>query len=313
MRVVFAGTPEAALPSLRALIDSPHDVVAVLTRPDAPAGRGRKMVPSPVADLALELGIEVLRPHGLRERDGQRDPAVERLQELCPEVIAVVAYGALVPKELLDLPRFGWINLHFSLLPAYRGAAPVQHAIWRGEPITGASVFQIEEGLDTGPVFGSTTTTVRPGETAGELLERLAQDGAPLLTQVVSGLASGMVTGIAQSDEGVSLAPKITVEDARIDWTQPSLAIERHVRACNPAPGAWTMLRGERVKVLSAEVIDEAIADAPGTLEVTKKSVTCATGGGRIRLREVQPQGKKPMDAADWARGARLESGEHVE
>ncbi|HEX6888138.1 MAG TPA: methionyl-tRNA formyltransferase [Candidatus Nanopelagicales bacterium] len=307
MRLLFAGTPEVAVPSLRALLASPHEVVAVLTRPDAAAGRGRRLVPSPVAELALAEGIEVLRPAR------PRDPAfLARLAELAPDAAPIVAYGGLIPPPALAVPTHGWINLHFSLLPAWRGAAPVQHAIMAGDEVTGASTFRLEEGLDTGPVFGVVTETIRPTDTAGELLTRLAESGAGLLVATLDGLAAGAVVAVPQPSDGVSLAPKLTVEDARVQWTDAAMRVDRLVRGCTPAPGAWSAFRGERVK-LGPVTPDAQVADlAAGELRAAKQHVWVGTGTHAVRLGEVQGQGKRMMPAGDWARGVRVEPGERL-
>ncbi|MBE7323069.1 methionyl-tRNA formyltransferase [Nocardioides sp. Y6] len=303
MRLVFAGTPEVAVPSLDALVDSPHEVVAVVTRPDAPAGRGRKLVASPVAQRAEELGIPVLKPEHPRDPDFQA-----QLEELAPEACPVVAYGALLPQSALDIPIHGWINLHFSLLPAWRGAAPVQHSLWAGDEFTGATTFRIVKELDAGPTFGVMTEKIRPDDTSGDLLGRLAEGGAHLLVQTISGIESGQLEARDQPDDGISLAPKILVEHARIDWTQPAAAIDRQVRACTPAPGAWSLHEGQRIKVGPVTATDREPLE-PGVLEVTKKAVFVGTGTTPVQLGEVKAFGKKQMQAADWARGARLESG----
>ena len=312
MRLVFAGTPEVAVPALEALLASGrHEVAAVVTRPDAPAGRGRKLVASPVAQRAQEAGIEVLKPN--RPRD---EEFLARLREIAPDCCPVVAYGALLPRVALDIPAHGWVNLHFSLLPAWRGAAPVQHAVLAGDEVTGASTFQIEEGLDSGPVYGVLTETVRPHDTSGALLDRLARSGAGLLAATMDGIEDGTLKARPQPAEGVTLAPKITVEDARVDWTAPALRVDRVVRACTPAPGAWTLFQGERLK-LAAPV--KPLPDrtelqlAPGELAVTKSAVYVGTGSYAVELTEVQPQGKKRMAAADWARGVRIGSGERFD
>ncbi|HEY0484665.1 MAG TPA: methionyl-tRNA formyltransferase [Mycobacteriales bacterium] len=305
MRVLFAGTPDAAVPSLRALLDSPHEVVAVLTRPDAATGRGRRLARSPIGDLAAEAGLEVLTPR--RPSDPE---FLARLRELAPDAAAVVAYGALIPRAALDVPRYGWLNLHFSLLPAWRGAAPVQHAVWRGDEVTGASVFALEEGLDTGPVYGTLTETVRPRDTSGALLGRLAEAGSGLLVAILDALESGAVVAVPQPADGVSLAPKIGVGDARVDWRLPALAVDRQVRACTPAPGAWTTFRGERLKLGPVEPVTDAPALAPGTLAVERRRVLVGTATQPVALGEVRPQGKKPMPADAWARGIRPADGE---
>ncbi|MET7640593.1 methionyl-tRNA formyltransferase [Streptomyces sp. NPDC005438] len=306
MRLVFAGTPEVAVPALDALLGSDrHEVVAVVTRPDAPAGRGRRLVASPVAERAEEAGVEVLKPAHPRDEDFQA-----RLRQLAPDCCPVVAYGALLPASALSVPRHGWVNLHFSLLPAWRGAAPVQHAVLAGDEVTGASTFQIEEGLDSGPVYGVVTEEVRPRDTSGDLLTRLAFAGAGLLAATMDGIDDGSLKAVPQPDEGVTLAPKLTVEDARVDWATPALRVDRVVRGCSPNPGAWTLFRGERLKLRSVTPDPEHGPLAPGELSAGKNSVHCGTGSHPVRLEWVQPQGKKPMRAADWARGVRIGSGD---
>ncbi|WP_411142830.1 methionyl-tRNA formyltransferase [Streptomyces sp. x-80] len=306
MRLVFAGTPEVAVPALDALIASDrHEVVAVVTRPDAPAGRGRRLVASPVAERAQEAGIEILKPARPRDADFQA-----RLREIAPDCCPVVAYGALLPKSALGIPANGWVNLHFSLLPAWRGAAPVQHAVLAGDEVTGAATFQIEEGLDSGPVFGVVTEEIRPTDTSGDLLTRLAFAGAGLLVATMDGIEDGTLHPVPQPAEGISLAPKIEVEDAKVDWTAPALRVDRVIRGCAPAPGAWTVFRGERLKLMSVSAADHTGPElAPGELAVTKKAVYAGTGSHAVELLWVQPQGKKPMKAADWARGARIATG----
>ncbi|MFG3128471.1 methionyl-tRNA formyltransferase [Streptomyces tendae] len=306
MKLVFAGTPEVAVPALDALIASGrHEVAAVVTRPDAPAGRGRRLVASPVAERAEEAGIEVLKPGKPRDPD-----FLDRLREIAPDCCPVVAYGALLPRVALDVPARGWVNLHFSLLPAWRGAAPVQHALMAGDEITGASTFLIEEGLDSGPVYGTVTETVRPTDTSGDLLTRLAFAGAGLLAATMDGIEDGSLKAVPQPDEGVTLAPKITVEDARVDWTAPALRVDRVVRGCTPAPGAWTTFRGERLKLVQALPLPDRTDLAPGQLAAGKNNVYVGTGSHAVELLWVQAQGKKPMRAADWARGARITEGE---
>ncbi|GAB3882921.1 methionyl-tRNA formyltransferase [Terrabacter terrigena] len=312
MRVVFAGTPDAAVPSLDAVASSSHDLVAVVTRPDAPSGRGRHLEPSPVRRRAQELGVPVLTPTRVKDPD-----FLDALGELAPDACPVVAYGNLIPADALTIPRLGWVNLHFSLLPAWRGAAPVQHAVMAGDEVTGASTFVIERGLDTGPVLGVMTETIRPTDTAGDLLERLSVAGAGLLVATLDGLEEGRLVAQPQPSEGVSLAPKIEVDDARISWERPALAVDRLVRGCTPAPGAWTTFRGERLKVAPVTVatVDDLPAGGPlepGQLLVTKKDVFVGTGSGPVRLGRVQAHGKKVMAAADWARGTRIEAGERV-
>jgi len=308
MKLVFAGTPEVAVPSLDALIASErHEVAAVVTRPDAPAGRGRKLVGSPVAQRAEEAGIEILRPEKPRDED-----FLARLRAIAPDCCPVVAYGALLPRVALDVPVHGWVNLHFSLLPAWRGAAPVQHAVMAGDEVTGASTFQIEEGLDSGPVYGVITETVRPQDTSGDLLTRLAIAGAGLLTATMDGIEDGTLKAVTQPAEGISLAPKLTVEHAQVQWHAPAMRVDRVVRACTPSPGAWTTFRGERLKLIQVAPLPDRAGLAPGRLAVTKNSVSVGTGSHAVELQWVQPQGKKPMRAADWARGVRIAPGEEL-
>ena len=306
MRLLFAGTPDAALPALDALLASRHEVLAVLTRPDAATGRGRTLRPSPVARRALESGLEVLSP--TRPRDPE---FAERLRQLAPDAAPIVAYGGLIPAALLDVPRHGWINLHFSLLPAWRGAAPVQHALLGGDEITGATTFRLEEGLDTGPVLGTYTEAIGAQDTSGDLLERLSRAGATLLVRTLDALEEGVIEARPQPSQGVSLAPKLTVDDARVRWGEAAAHVDRRIRACTPAPGAWTTFRGDRVKLGPA--VPDAAADplAPGELRVGKRTVHVGTGSAPVLLGTVQPPGKRAMVAADWARGARVMAGEH--
>jgi len=299
VRLIFAGTPETAVPSLRALLDSPrHEVVAVVTRPHARAGRGRHEVASPVEAVAAEAGIRVLAPSRPRDPD-----FLDELVDLRPDCCPVVAYGALLPAAALAIPVHGWVNLHFSLLPAWRGAAPVQQAILHGDEIAGASTFQVESGLDTGPIYGVITEPIRPVDTAGELLARLARSGADLLVATMDGIADGSLVARPQVSEGVSMAAKITVDDARVDWSAPAQQIDRLVRACTPVPGAWTLYRGERLKLGPVRIVDDEAK--PGQLCVTKDSVLVGTATSTVELGEVRASGKRPMPAADWARGAR--------
>ncbi|WP_168581259.1 methionyl-tRNA formyltransferase [Gephyromycinifex aptenodytis] len=303
MRLVFAGTPEVALPSLQALLDSSHEVVAVLTRPDARVGRGRSLRPSPVKEAALAAGIEVLTPQRVSDPE-----FLAQLAQLSPHACPVVAYGNLVPPAALAIPAHGWLNLHFSLLPAWRGAAPVQHAIIAGESHTGACVFQLEQGLDTGPVLGELRTPIGERESAGELLDRLAREGAALLLQGLEAIAAGTAQFVPQAQSGISHAPKITVADAEVDWAATSGRIDALVRGCTPAPGAWTTFRGQRLKLYPLTPLPgQAPGGDPGRITADKRTVQVSTGDGLVRLGLVQPQGKKPMDAADWARGVRVE------
>ena len=313
MRLIFAGTPEPAVVALRRLLETDHEIVAVITRPDARRGRGRTLHPSPVSALAQERGIEVLTPTTLKAGTEDGDALRVRLTELAPDAIPVVAYGNLITRDLLDVPTHGWVNLHFSLLPAWRGAAPVQAAIRAGDDITGASTFRIDEGLDTGPVLGTVTETIRTTDTADDLLTRLAYSGADLLAATMDGLESGAIVPQPQTGEATHAA-KISTEDARIDWSAPAFAIDRHIRAHTPGPGAWTMLGEDRLKVGPVRVLGDDAEDLPaGHLSVGRSEVHVGTGAGTVALGQIQPPGKKVMNAADWARGnAALQAGEQV-
>jgi methionyl-tRNA formyltransferase len=313
MRLVFAGTPQTAVPALDALLASKHEVAAVVTRPDAPAGRGRKVEASPVAQRAAAAGVEVLTP------DRPRDPEfLARLREIAPDCCPVTAYGALLPQAALDIPPHGWVNLHFSILPAWRGAAPVQHAILHGDDVTGASTFLIVKELDAGPVYGVLTEPVRADDTTGTLLDRLSHSGAELLVATLDGIEDGTVTAVPQPAEGVSFAPKITPADARVDWKLPAHVVDRQVRACTPDPGAWTELDGIRLKLgpLALDLVDSADREgsggsaappdlAPGELQAVRNAVLVGTGSRPVLLGDVQAPGKRRMTAPEWARGLR--------
>lgn len=280
----------------------------MLTRPDAAVGRRGKPEPSPVAREALDRGIPVLRP-----ARPNSDEFVAELSALAPDCCAVVAYGALLRDGLLGVPPHGWINLHFSLLPAWRGAAPVQAAIAAGDSITGASTFRIEPSLDSGPIYGVVTETIRPTDTAGELLERLAVSGAALLSTTLDGIADATLTPVPQPADGVSVAPKITVEQARVRWDLPAPVVDRRIRAVTPNPGAWTLIGDLRIKLGPVQAVETSALPgppeplSPGTIHIDRKSVWVGTGSDPVRLGQIQPPGKKFMNAVDWARGARLD------
>ncbi|MET1034342.1 MAG: methionyl-tRNA formyltransferase [Arthrobacter sp.] len=299
MKVLFAGTPAVAVPSLERLVADGHEIVAVLTREDAPTGRKRVPTPSPVAARAAELGLPLIHANRI---DGAAQDAIRRA---APDVAAIVAYGGLVPAEALAIPRHGWVNLHFSLLPAWRGAAPVQHAIIHGDEVTGAVTFALEEGLDTGPIFGTLTEAIGPDDTAGGLLGRLAVGGGVLLAQTLAGIDSGRLVPVPQSGD-VSHAPKLGLQDGRVDWSQPALAIRRRINGTTPEPGAWTTWNGQRLKVGPVRPEAGELGLAPGEVMIVpgrSPQVLVGTGSHAVRLDSVQPAGKKLMSAADWARG----------
>lgn len=297
MRIVFAGTPEVALPSLQSLVDAGHEVLAVVTRPDAARGRSGRLVPSPVAAWADAHGIETLKPAKAS------DPGfLDRLRALAPDACPVVAYGALLPQAALDVPRLGWVNLHFSLLPRWRGAAPAQRTIIAGDAVAGATTFRIVRELDAGPVYRTLEHPLDGTETSGELLAALATSGARLLADTVAALESTQPR--AQASEGLTLAPKLTVAEARLDWTRPAHELDRLIRGCSPDPAAWTTLGGERVKVGYARPSDEP-GLAPGQLRAEKRRLLVGTGTTALELVRVQPTGRKEMAGADWGRGLR--------
>lgn len=300
---MFAGTPETAVPTLDALLASRHEVAAVLTRPDAPTGRGRHFRPSPVAEHASTHGLELLRP------STPSDPEfLDRLRAIDPACCPIVAYGALLRREVLDVPEYGWINLHFSVLPAWRGAAPVQRAIMAGDEVTGATVFSLVEALDEGPVLGTITERIRDDDTAGTLLDRLAQQGAALVVDALDHVEDGDIAARQQPEDGVSYAAKLTTDDARVDWNRPAFAVDRQIRGCTPDPGAWTMLGDERLKVWPVTVAEDSTLEA-GRIDIGKREVRAGTATTDVVLGDVQPFGRKRMPAADWGRGVTFPDG----
>jgi len=318
LRLVFAGTPAAAVPSLERLAASRHEIAAVVTRPAAPLGRKRVLTPSPVAAAAERLGLPVVEAARLDEATTRRLVAHE------PDLGVIVAYGGLVREPLLSAPTHGWINLHFSLLPAWRGAAPVQHALIAGDAVTGASVFQLVPELDAGAVFAERSRPISPDDTAGTVLEVLAHEGAELLAEVVDGIADGTATATPQVGEP-TFAPKLGIEDARLDWSAPAEVVRNRFRGVTPEPGAWTTIDDQRLKVLdlgeaseaseapdAPEATDandandapDAATLAPGALRLVGRRLLVGTGTSPLELRRVQPAGRTAMSAADWWRGA---------
>jgi methionyl-tRNA formyltransferase len=302
VRLVLAGTPSAALPALEAVLGSDrHELLAVVTRPDARSGRGRELAPSPVKQRALEAGVDVLTPARPSEPD-----FLGRLRALAPDCCPVVAYGALVPPAALEIPVHGWVNLHFSILPAWRGAAPVQHAILAGDDLTGATAFRLEAGLDTGPVYGVMTAAVGPRDTAGDLLDRLSRDGAKLLIATLDGIEDGALEPQPQSEDGVSLAPKLTTADARVDWSRSAIVVDRRIRACTPAPGGWTTFRERRLGLGPVLPLADDLGLPVGEVrDLGRDGVVVGTGTGPVRLGDVRPEGRAAMAADAWARGIR--------
>jgi methionyl-tRNA formyltransferase len=302
LSLVFAGSPAAAVPSLLTLARSDHRVAAVITREDSPQGRRGILTETPVAAAATELGIRVIRANRLA------GAATEAVAELAPDLGVIVAYGGLVREPLLSLPRLGWINLHFSLLPRWRGAAPVQRAIMAGDDLTGASVFQLVPELDAGDVFGQLTQPIGALENAGHLLESLSRSGAELLLRVVDNVADGTARAEPQVGD-VTIAPKVTLEDGRIDWAANASTVANLVRGVTPEPGAFTMLDGARLKVLDAAIARDAARLAPGSLQLDGKRLLAGTASDPIELLTVQPAGRKAMPAADWWRGRPADAG----
>jgi methionyl-tRNA formyltransferase len=296
MRLVFAGTPAVAVPALDELAKGPHEIVAVITREDAALGRKRILTPSPVASAGQELRLATIKANRL-------DASVtERVDTLRPDLGVIVAYGGLVREPLLSLPRHGWINLHFSLLPRWRGAAPVQRAVIAGDPVTGASVFQLVPELDAGDVFAEVTRAIGPEETAGEVLDALAGIGAHLLAKTVDAIADGTAHASPQTGEP-TVAPKLTIDDARIDLSGDAVQAFDHIRGVTPEPGAFVMLADQRFKILEAAPAPEEPALPAGQAALRGKRVLVGTGTHPLELRTVQPAGKRPMPAADWWRG----------
>jgi methionyl-tRNA formyltransferase len=308
MRVVFLGSGSFAIPSLEALLAAGHDVVAVVTQPDREKGRGRALSPPPLKPRAAARGLKILQPRRVRDAD-----SLGALQALAPEIQVVVAYGQILPRGVIDVAPRGTVNVHASLLPRYRGAAPVQWAIVNGETETGVTTMLIDEGLDTGPLLLAESTPVGAEETADALEDRLARIGGDLLVRTLEGLEAGTVVPRPQDAARATLAPLIKKEDGLIDWTLPAEALARRVRGFHPWPGAYTSRQGHGLRVLRARA-ETGRAGVPGTLlAVDRDGVVVAAGGGTaLRLLEVQPESRKPMPAAAFAAGARLAPGERL-
>lgn len=309
MKIAFAGTPEVAVTALDALVESHHEVIGVITRPDAPAGRGKKLTASPVAQRAEELGLPILKPEHPRDADFQAELATWEV-----DAVAVVAYGALLPQSALDLIPHGWINLHFSLLPRWRGAAPVQRAILAGDNTTGATTFRIVKALDAGPMYRCLTMMISSTATAGQLLDELAQAGGPLLVGTFDDIENG-VEPTEQSEAGVTQAAKISTQDAHVDFVNDHVTVSRQIRAMTPAPGAWADFNGGTFKIV--EIADVPVGAQvpqlePGELGADKKHLWVGTGTAPLELVRVKAAGKRVMAGADWARGVDLTEPEYL-
>ncbi|HWH26125.1 MAG TPA: methionyl-tRNA formyltransferase [Pseudolysinimonas sp.] len=298
LRILFAGSPAAAVPSLKRLVSSSHEVISAVTREDSPQGRRRVLTPTPVAQAADDAGVPIIRANRLA-------PVTDAIAELAPDLGVVVAYGGLIRRPLLELPRLGWINLHFSLLPAWRGAAPVQRALMAGDTYTGAAVFQLVDELDAGPVYATLTVPIGANDTAGVLLESLSEQGAELLSTVVDALADG--TAVATPQEGTATsAPKLTLEDGKLQLTRAAMELAAQIRGVTPEPGAFVIVDGERFKILEATALppqESPEALASGVFGLVGGRVVLGTASGVLELRRVQAAGKRAMDAADWWRG----------
>jgi methionyl-tRNA formyltransferase len=299
MRILYMGTAPFAVPSLLGLLGAGHEILGVVTQPDKPVGRKRQMQPSAVKTVALEHGLDVYQPERLR-RDREFH---ETVRAMSPDLVAYAAYGQIIPRSFLDIPRLGCWNVHGSLLPKYRGAAPIQWSIINGDATTGVCVMIAEAGLDTGPVLSRQAMEIRPEDNAGTLGERMAGIGADLLVETIAGWERGEVTPAAQDESAATFAPSIEKDDARLDWKRPAGVLDALVRGMNPKPGAWTTWRGQDFKVWEARALEDATLGVPGVVSVDGKRVLAATGDGTLELRTVQPSGKRPMPALDWARG----------
>jgi methionyl-tRNA formyltransferase len=303
LRIAFAGTPQFALPALRALLDSNHRVVGVLTQPDRPAGRGQQLRASPVKLLAQDARVPLAQPSSLKAPG-----SCPELTQWAPDVLVVVAYGLILPPHVLNLPRLGCVNIHGSLLPRWRGAAPIQRAILAGDPETGVTIMQLDAGLDTGPMLLARSRPIGPHDTAGDVHDALSELGASALIEALDGLADGTITARAQPTEGVTYAAKIEKSEAPLDWTRSAIQLDAQVRAFNPWPVAETRMAGETLRVLRARVAaTEGVEAEPGTLlGLADDGLRVACGTGVLAVGELQRAGKRPVSARDFANAVRL-------
>lgn len=307
MRIVFMGTPDFAVPSLQALLESGREVVGVVTQPDRPVGRKRILTPTPVKVEAEKHGLPVLQPERLR-----RPEAVAELKALQPDLIVTAAYGQILPKSVLELPKHGCINIHASLLPKYRGGAPIHHAVMNGDPVTGVTIMYMAEGLDTGDMISRIEVPITDEDTTGTMFDKLSLAGAQLLKETLPDLLGGRIQAVPQQDADAVYSPNITREQEQIDWTLPALNIWNQVRGLHPRPGAYTLWNGDVLKIWSCAKPDESVqtAEKPGTvLHVSEQGIQIAAGAGVLTVTELQPAGKKAMDAAQFARGGQLAAG----
>lgn len=302
MRIVFMGTPTFAVPSLRTLIDEGYEVVAVVSQPDRPKGRKKILTPPPVKEVALELGLPVLQPERMRSEE-----AVQLLASYKPDLIVTAAYGQILPKAVLDLPKYGCINVHGSLLPKYRGGAPIQRSIINGEAETGVTIMYMAEGLDTGDMISSVVVPIEDEDTSGSMFEKLSIAGAKLLKETLPPLLAGEIQAVPQQDADATYAANLTREDEKIDWNRSAREIFNQVRGLSPMAGAFTYLNNEVFKVWSCETIAASSNEKAGTIiAATREGITVQTGNGQLLLKQVQPAGKKMMNVADWLQGARM-------
>ena len=309
MRIVFMGTPDFSVPALEALVKGGHQVIAAVTQPDKPKGRGKAVLMTPVKEKALEMGIPVYQPVKVREPE-----FVKTLADLAPDVIVVVAFGQILPKSILEIPRYGCVNIHASLPPKYRGAAPIQWAVIDGEKETGVTTMFMNEGLDTGDMLEKEVVPLDPKETGGSLHDKLSAVGGRLILSTLKGLEDGTLKGTPQTDEGSCYAKMLKKSLGDIDWTMDGAAIERLIRGLNPWPSAYTSLHGKTLKIWDADVTDREYGVEPGTVaEVSKDQLIIQTGKGSLSVRSLQLEGKKRMDIQDFLRGYSLEKGTVLE